>query len=358
MTMHAMPPAPLSREILTIGLLGHETSPLARLAPARVRALLGEAALRGIRLVFSTSRDWDRQRGSILADWFGDGAWHRTALPLPHLLIAIAQPSRPEQRALEDALAERTHMLRFKDLQKDESAAALAAAGLRDCVIPEEQLEEDRIEEQLLRWLAGGDIVVKRTSGSLGVGLFFALRAGDKVSLLSDADRCEGSVDEIARRIREAIRGRISYRSYVVQRFVETRDARGQPATIRADIARTPDDNWTIYRLTGRIAIGDKLTSNRARGSALVDIESYLDARAVPDFTGKIAELHARSAEIARNLTALASLAPCYEFGIDFAMDQDFVVWFIEANMRPLTHGAEVERAGHVVPYWIAYAGR
>lgn len=339
----------------TILLLGHEATLHESLSPIRIRALLGEAALRGVRVVLARSADCDVSTGRIRANAFVAGAWTGVEMGVPPLVIAAAPVTRPEHRVVENWLQARTRFLGFDGFDKHEMTALLAAyPHLVPHLIPEEVLVAERVEAQLAQWLAQGPIVVKRSDGALGTGIFFVVPQGDEVVVHKDSQSWRGTAAEAIARVVGAIRARMAYRTYLVQRFIDTRDAAGQPATVRADIVRRPGEGWDIYRLTGRISIGSKLVSNRAKGSALVDAESFFAARGAIDPAGKVAEIEALTRDIASTLCREPGLSDCYEFGLDLAVDQDLHFWFLEANKRPLAHGAEVERMGPAMTYWLS----
>ncbi|WP_371345130.1 YheC/YheD family protein [Ancylobacter sp. IITR112] len=343
----------------TIVLLGHETTLQEALAPMRVRALLGEAALRGVQLVFARSVDCDLVAERIRGSEFVRGEWTSVDIAVPPLVVSAAPTIRPEYRAVEDWLRQRTRLLAFDSFDKHEMTALLAAdPALRPHLIPEEVVVAEGLEAQLARWLAGGSVVVKRADGALGTGLFFLLREGDDVVVHKDAQSWRGTEAEAIARVAAAIRGRLSYRTFLVQRFIDTRDTVGQPATLRVDMARRPDGGWSFYRVTGRIAIGSKLVSNRAKGSAMVDVESFLSARGAEDVAAKVREMEALASAIANGLCRTPGLGDCYEFGMDIAVDQDLHFWFIEANKRPLSVAAELERLMEVMPYWLSLIAR
>ena len=344
--------------IPTILLLGHEAPLQESLSPIRIRALLGEAALRGVRVVLARSADCDMAAGRIMTNAFVEGGWTSVAMGVPPLVVAAAPMTRPDHRLVENWLRKRTRLLAFEGFDKHDITALLASyPTLLPHLIPEEVLVAGREEAQLAHWLAGGPVVVKRSDGALGTGIFFLVPQGDEVVVHKDSQSWRGSAAEAMARVLGAIRARMAYRTYLIQRFIDTRDAAGQPATVRADLARRPDEGWEIYRLTGRISIGSKMVSNRAKGSALVDVESFLAARGAADLDGKLRELQALARDIASKLCQEPGLASCYEFGIDFAVDQNLHPWFLEANKRPLANGAEVERVGHVMTYWLSLMG-
>lgn len=339
----------------TIGILGHETPLQETMSPVRLRALLGEAALRGVHLCFFQSKDCDRTSGRARLHSFAAGGWRCAEAELPELVVATAPAIRQQHRDVEAWLRERTGLIAFHAQRKHEDAGMLAASpATASLVVAEEVLALERLEAQLHDWLSRGPVVVKRTDGSLGTGIFFAIPTGQEVALHNDTRTWQGSAAEMVTRLAGAVRARMAYRSYIAQSYIETRNRHGQPAAIRADVVRQPDGGWQVYRLTGRIAIGAKLISNRARGSAMVDIESFLAARGAPDPAGKRAEIEAQAVAVARTLATSPGLEDVYEYGIDFAPDPDLRLWFLDGNQRPMTHGAEVERAGHVLGYWMS----
>ena len=346
---HAMPDTP------TILLLGHETTLHQSYSPIRLRAVVGEAAYRGVRVLLARSADCDMEAERIRAHEYVDGAWRPVEIDVPRLVVAAAPPTRPAHRVVDAWLRARTKVLAFDGYDKHQMAAMLAAyPHLKPHIIPEEVLVAERVEAQLAEWLAGGPIVVKRADGALGTGIFFLIPQGNEVAVHKDEHSWRGTRAEAIARVIGAIRARMGYRTYLVQRFIDTHDLAGQPATVRADMVRRPDDGWDFFRLTGRVSLGSKLISNRAKGSALIDAESYFIARGAADPEGKVREAQALCREIASTLCQQPGLGACYEFGIDLAVDQDLHFWFLEANKRPLANGAEIERMMPAMTYWLS----
>jgi glutathione synthase/RimK-type ligase-like ATP-grasp enzyme len=339
-----------------IGILTFRMSPIRHLNPLRLRALLAEAALQEVDLRFFAAEDCDPVSGTVSASRWVRGAWEKAPIALPDLVLITTKPVMPEHHAIDTWLRRTARVLGFRERNKLEVNALVLASSLAPYVVPSERVDPDRPEAQLHEWLSGGGIVVKPSDGMRGIGIHFVVRDAGGWAVFSGDERRHGSAGEAIARVTRAIRGRLGYRDYLVQRYIDTRNELGQPVAIRVDIARLPEGGWGLIRMAGRIASTGKMVSNGARGGAYMPIESFLATRRVrpPEVIAEEALTLARG--VADILIAQPGTTTYYECGVDLAIDFEDRLWFIEANPRPQAVGAEHERAILVIAYLKALA--
>ena len=279
------------------------------------------------------------------------GAWEKAAVDLPDLVLVTTAPFTPEEHAVDTWLRGKARVLGFRERNKLEVNALVLASPFAPYVVPSERVDPERPEAQLREWLTGGGIVVKPSDGMRGIGIHFVLRDAGGWAVVNGDERHHGSAGEAIARVTRAIRGRLRYRDYLVQRYIDTRNELGQPVAIRVDIARLPEGGWGLIRMAGRIAATGKMVSNGARGGAYMPIESFLAMRRVRP-AGVIAEeALALARGVADILIAQPGTTTYYECGVDLAIDFEDRLWFIEANPRPQAVGAEHDRAILVIAY-------
>ena len=335
---------------LPIGIFAFWGPPIEQMPPERTRALLAEAAFQDVDLCFFTTADCDLASGLVAASRWRRGAWERTVVDLPDLVSVIGIPVLPLHREVDEWLRSRTRVAGFRRRDKLTANALVSASPWKRHVIPGARLDRDEPEGQLADWLAGGGIVIKPNDGTLGRGIQFVVPEGDAcVVVREDEQWRESAVDAVAR-VTKAVRGRLRYRDYLVQRYIDSRNEIGQAIAIRVDIARLPEGGWGLIRMIGHVAATGRLVSNAARGGAKAAILPFLASRRVRPSEEIAAEASALAKGVADAINP-EDTATNYEYGIDLAIDPEDRLWFIEANPSPQTIWAEHDRAVLVVAY-------
>ncbi|MCB1501992.1 MAG: hypothetical protein KDK07_19770 [Bauldia sp.] len=340
----------------SVGIFSFQVSPIDSLPPLRLRAMMAEAALQEVDLRFFSTKDCDLGNTRVMSRRWARGRWTEEPADLPSLILYINRPRSPEEEGVDRWIRARARVVDFRDRDKLEVDRLVQSSPFSQYAIPGERLDPDRAEAQLSGWLAGGGIVVKASDGMRGIGIQFAIRDGETWSVIRDDVRWQGSATGAVARVLKTIRGRMSYRPYLVQRLIESRDELGQPVAIRVDIVRTPGGGWDLARMAGRIAAQGKLVSNGARGGAYMPIASFLATRKVRPAGDIEAEALALARGVADILITRPGSEDIYECGVDLAIDPQDRLWFIEANPRPQALGAQHERAILVIAYLKALA--
>lgn len=334
-----------------VAMIAHGIFPPDKMQPARVRALLAEAALQGVDLCFLRSDECDPETGMVRAQRWDEGGWQESHLPLPPIVLIITDPETADDVRIDQWI--RASALALGAGKRDKQAVTdlLAGTEWKRYAVPSERLEPGRFDRQLASWLDGGGIVVKPNDGMRGMGVHFVIPAGGgRWEVIKDGQHRVVGADEAIDQLTRSIAGRLSYRSYLVQRYIDTSDRSGRPGTVRVELVRQPGGAWGVVRVTGRISAPGKIISTISRGASLMTGEGYLAARGETDIPGRLQELEAFSVGVANLLTA-CDAAHYYEWGLDLMMDPERRFWFLEANTRPLNFGGEFERATHVIAY-------
>ncbi len=335
----------------TVAVIAHGIFPPDKMQPPRVRALLAEAALQRVDLCFVRSSECEPATGTITAWRWGAEGWWASREPMAPVAVIVSDPETNEEARLDEWLRSSTQVLGAAKRDKQGVASLLVGTVWERTIIPSEVLEPDRIESQLADWLSGGGIVVKPNDGMRGIGVQFLIPDGcGQWEMVREDRRQVVTADEAIASVRRAIAGRMAYRSYVVQRYIDTRDGSGRPGTVRSEVVRQPGGAWRVVRITGRISAPGKIVSTISRGASLMTAESYFLARGAVDLRERMQEVEAVSVDLAERLAA-SDTAHHYEWGFDFVLDPQGGLWFLEANSRPLNFGGELERATHVVAY-------
>ncbi len=337
--------------IPTIGIFAFRDSPIDTLAPERTRALLAEAALQEVDLCFFASADCDPVSGRVEARRWRRGVWEKATIGLPCVVVITTNPVAPEHRVVKDWLYSRSRIATFRERNKLEATALVEASPWAEHAIPSAGIDPGAVSAQLAAWLAGGGIVVKPSDGMRGHGVHFVVPDGDAWTAVYGGGRWRDSSSEVVSRVERAIRGRMRYRDYLVQRYIESVNEAGQPISIRVDVARLPGGGWGLIRIVGRIAANRWMVSNGATGGGMVRIAPFLAARRVRPAEALAREAVALAIGVADAVSGDPSRATNYECGVDLAIDADDKLWFIEANPRPQAVWAEHERAVLVMAY-------
>jgi hypothetical protein len=333
------------------------TSPIEHLRPKLTRALLAEAAFQGADLRFFSAADCEPGAARIRASrWTGEG-WKTEEASLPPLVVILTNPVKDRHRETGAWLRAETRTAGFHNFTKLELDAIVRASPWAEYAIPCARLDPARVREQLGEWLGAGAAVVKPDDGLRGSNIHFALPEGDRWVLSRGEETWQGTPGELAARIENNIRGRLRYRDFLVQRYIDSRDVDGRPAAIRVDLMRRPEAGWNPFRFTARLAGTNRLTSNVMSGGSDTSLESFLARRKVRDSRELREEVLALATGIADTLNANLGTESNFAYGVDIVIDADDRLWFIEANGQPMAIGLEHDYAIGLIAYLLWLTG-
>ncbi len=332
-----------------IGIVSFERSPIEQMPPQRARALLAEAALQGGDMIFFAAADCHLDSGTVLASVWTPSGWDRQRVPLPRVVV-VNDPTSPKDREVEAWLRARTHLIGGHGPDKLQQVSLLAQSPLAGYAIPTGVLTADNLETELTGWLSTHrGAVVKPIDGGRGSSIHFVLPLGDKWRLQRRGDSREGTLAEIVEALRASVAGRMRYRQFMIQRYIESSHA-GAAAAVRIDVHKKPDGGWGVTRAAARLNIAGSRATNIAGGGAQMTIEKFLSCRTArpPD------RIQEEAVAVACQIAGLIDrdpMASIVEVGVDLAIDAEDRLWFIEANVRPDAPWAEIDRARHIVAY-------
>ena len=334
------------------------SSPLALMPPARIRAMIAEAALQAAEFRFFSAADSDRTAGEINADiWQGSG-FERRRTGLPKLVYAIRYPVRAEEYELDSWLRERTTIVVNRGLDKIEQARLFERSSLAAHAIHSRLLSADGMRDELHDWLTvHGGGVVKAIDGNRGGRIYFAVPNGAAWRFTAPSKPpLEGTLRDVVDAILAAIGGRASYRRFMVQRFVESKD-RDLAMTLRIDVHKKPDGDFGVTRTCAQLNVVGGLATNIFGGGALLALEPFL-ARHAP---GRDKQIFSAATSLSCQVAEAIDGVPgnsIMELGVDLALDPADHLWIIETNNFPDAYLTEHERAQHLVTYLLSQERR
>ncbi|MCQ4162085.1 YheC/YheD family protein [Roseomonas sp. GC11] len=362
---------------MRLAILAFGFAPRGYMPPARVRAMLAEAALQGVQLAFLDSRDCEAGPAPGEGDgppdgppdglfgevWDGAG-FTRRALGWPQVVFTLGLVLDAAAHALIARCRARGAVV-LVEMGPDKlgfDALLAAAPDLAPHRIPTAALDPAGAARQLAAWaVAEGALVVKPADGRRGGGLFFLDRVAEGAGpwrLRRDAEEwhlpLEAAVAELLRRIR----GRMAYRPYLVQRYVTALARDGRAADLRLHVQRGAEGAWGLTRAYVRLGECGLPLSNVSRGGYQGELPGFLAGRSRPAAALE-AEATALALRAARHLTRHAC-PEASEWGIDLVLDRADHFWLLEANTHPGTALHEHERAVHSIAYarYLAHAAR
>ena len=318
-----------------IGIFAFGTSPIEHMPADRTRALLAEAALQGAQLMLFSTADCDPVAGRIHASLWTRRGWVKEEVGLPKVVMIITNPVTKRHHEVDTWLRASTRTIGFHNHTKLEFADLIRTSPWANYLVPTAKLTPEAVKDELTEWLRGGGTVIKPADGNRGVGILFAIPDSDGCTLTRENKSWRGTLADAVARIESSIRGRLRYRDYLVQRYIDSRDTDGRPAAIRVDVMQRPTGGWDVFRIAYRVASPAALVSNLRLGGADGYIEPFLARRKVRNPAEIQEEALALAKGAADTLNGSPGTEPNFAYGVDLAIDDDDRLWLIEANGQP-----------------------
>lgn len=335
-----------------IGLLSYGKSVPTSMPERRLRALLAEAALQGVDLLWFATPHRDRTDQMIEAEvWTGTG-FECSDVALPDVVLVLDKPRRPADIAFADWIAARVAPLDDRAPDKLTLATALQQGDLAPYVIPFAELSAETMRQTLQDWVARAvPCVVKPANGERGSNIHFLLpNPGGGWTVHQDGTALPVDADAAVELVCRRIAGRIGRRPFLVQRYVATRAGDGRAFDVRVHVQRRETGAWGVTRSYARLGEAGFMVSNISRGGFQGSLLPALAQRKTRTPDAIAAELESVALAVARAIEAQTA-RPLSELGVDFAIDAQDALWLIEANARPETSLHEHDRAIHTIGY-------
>ncbi len=340
----------------TIGLLSYSGTPLEYLPPRRLRALLAEATLQGAVFALLNSSHYDIHKRRIQADvWTLSDGWHSEIVQLPDVVIIVGTPLNENQRTLENWIYSCRTVISNKGVDKVTLSGLLTGTGCEQYLIPWSAVPKSDTAvfvRDFIKKQSGA--VIKRADGQKGIGIFFVTPDQHGWVVRYDDKLLCGTLDEVVGFVTKRIAGRLQYRDYIIQRYINSAAPDGRPFDVRVHVQRRADGNWAVTRGYVRLAEANNPLPNVSRGGYQGSLPGIFGLRGAERSERIESELYKAAIDVARTQDAATS-CPLYELGLDFVVDEGDYVWLIESNAFPQSSLHEHERAVHTIGYALSY---
>ena len=319
------------------------TPPFAESSYLRRLCLLGERI--GIKPFAFDPASWNPGDGSVKAwNWDSRGnRWTTARRPLPAAAYDRAWPESGQER------------LRFRKALRtlrEERRLVLLNGSLPHKAKVFETLARDRTfipylpptapyrgPGSLESWLRKHRLAafLKPAAGSQGRRVLSVTRRKDGTTDLIGRDSANRplrrSFDNGAEALRRLDRW-IGSRRYLMQPLLDLRGPSGEPCDVRALCQKDRSGRWTVTGIAARIGSPASVTANLHGGGMAVSARETLALHFGKERGEKLyAQIRELSLSIADRLEQ--SFGRFAEFGLDYGIERNGKLWFLEANSKP-----------------------
>ena len=321
-----------------------------------MRALLAEAALQRVDLIFLDGSKADLREETVAGEFYRDGVWNWKTVSLPDVIAVCENPLTADHATVSAWLQRSRPVIDDQGVDKLTLFRMLENGPLDRHAIPTVALAANSTKDVLATFMRDhGAAVVKAATGRMGIGLYFLHAEGDRWMVRHDRDIMRGTFDEAIDHVSSRIAGRQRYRDYLAQRYVHSVAADGRPADIRVHMQRDGTRQWRVTRAYARLAeLGMPLT-NISKGGYQGSLTGFLEQPRLRPPHHLLQDVLSLAARVT-TLVDDAAPRPLSELGIDLALDENDHLWVIEANDHPQSSLHEQDRAMHFIAYAQALA--
>lgn len=333
-----------------IALYNNRYSPREVLSQERIQLYIDEARRLGETVACFTIEDVDFAASTIQADVYEEG-WQSKTIPFPDLLFnercvipQLATDSDKDLR-LQKEIPCFFHLIDNKwGLQKKLEQRET----WKSLLIPTTTLHHfDQFLEQLKQQTT---LVLKPTDASKGQGIYKVMKAvGPGYHLTIRDERHNYSYQ----RLKSFVNQLIDQGNYIIQPFIQSQTADGETFHLRTHLIRNGSGQWMILAAIVDIAKKGRFITNQS-GYKTERAEQFLQQL---DPAGNILydQLIEQSVSLARDIDALYPFT-LPELALDFALDDNHVFRFFEANTGPEVFAFKEEREGRRAHELITFA--
>lgn len=307
-------------------------------APEGALGYMESARAVGIDVYFCSVDDIDTSNHTMYG-WRQDtqGNWVHTTIPWPNFFYDqgkdMPQAERAEAEALRKTLPQLVTPINSRRfLDKWFLHRALARYPIIARLLPDTRLGRcpQHLKVMFKRYWA---VIVKPTNSSRGRGISVVRLSGRKSYRVQSykGDVAKNQTIEQAFRLVLHNAGRDQV---LLQRYLKLQKAGGRRFDLRMLMGKNAHGVWIVASPRMRLGQKDSLITNTNRGAdrmpLLENLQEALGQQAAQKLYAKAEHL---SVLVCRYIERV--VGPMGEIGLDFILDQDMRLWFIEANPQP-----------------------
>ncbi|MFC5468366.1 YheC/YheD family protein [Cohnella suwonensis] len=300
---------------------------------------------RGLRVMAFAPWTWDWREGTVKGwTWdTGERRWITAREPLPAVAYDRAWPETDDEkrryRAALRRLRENAKLTLLNGClpHKGKVYESLAKIGSLRKLIPPTALY--RGPDSLSEWLNeyAGAAFLKPIAGSKGRRVAAVSERRDGTVALTgrlndnrpfriEAANRREAIDRLARWIGD--------RSYLMQPLLELNNEDGNPFDLRALMQKDADGRWALTGIAARLGAAGTVTANLHGGGTAAPAYGTL-ARQFGECRGRELLRKATDASFAIAASLETSFGRMAEIGLDYGIDRNGKLWFLEANAKP-----------------------
>lgn len=295
--------------------------------------------------------DFNKQ---VIKGWIYErGKWTRKEFKLPNVIINMSAPKTIEQTEIYKQLKNMTLFTSYPVGNKMKVYnKILKAKKFNHYLIPSVQINNSKDVATFLNMY--NKAVIKPLSGNKGKNVFFIERMSHQSFIYT-----EGSNKNTCsqRELMSLIENLTEDRTYLVQRFIESKTKVGLTFDYRIHVQKNGHGKWEINLIYPRISGSSKMTSNISSGGYRGELISFLNEEYGEDWLTVYQLLEEFSLSFAEHFETLYKYS-FDELGIDVTVDHDYQLWIFEVNWRPGSKHREFEVAKRLIPYCIFLANK
>lgn len=310
-------------DVISIGMLRGSGRP-GSVALANAHA----AMMQGARLHFFTPADVDLGERRIDALRYDGSGWRRERIAFPDVIEndEASRASAPVWEELTRSIPFTTPLLGGKS---EVSRRMKAARLYEDLLIPGHLIREfPDFLDGLDRY---GRAVVKPAKGSKGRDIFYFEKCGSGYRANISVNAEEFDAAGALAFYESTLRGR----TFLVQRYVESRTSRGQPYDVRLHLRRNHEAKWQTVKIYARLGSGRTITSNLATGGSIAPARSFLENQFGSKGSSILRTLERLAREFPERFQTLYPEQMLDALGLDIGLDGDGRPWLFEVNSFP-----------------------
>lgn len=194
-----------------------------------------------------------------------------------------------------------------------------------------------RYDTLLSMLTAHSKVFIKPKHGGQGNGIHVLSKNGDKYSAIR-IDHHEMKEEMMSRdRLKSYFNQHFRHPSnFIVQQGIRLKRYNGQRFDFRVSPQKNRNDRWQVTGMIGRLAAPGWAVTNIDQGGTIIHNLRELIRKETKE------KIYRVSLRIAKALEK--RFIDVNDLGLDFAMDQEGTIWFLEANFRPNRKLVNVKR--------------